>query len=81
LTDANCGAKQTCANIDDVTHVGSCKNLTPAKDCDTFCMKAQACAAPDADRCQEECTGLSVDCVTCVNKSTCGQGCDDVCML
>lgn len=81
LTDANCGANQTCQDIDDVTSQGTCRNTTPTKDCDAFCSKAETCQAPDADMCMQICDAMSSACVACVIDSNCGTGCDAECEL
>jgi hypothetical protein len=81
LTDDHCGSNQTCAEIDDVTHIGTCRNMTAAKDCEAFCEKSEACGDPNVAQCQQQCDGFSADCVACVNDSNCGEGCDAICML
>lgn len=81
LTDANCGANQSCTDIDADTKVGTCKNqvVAPAKDCDAFCRKSLACMDPDFVMCMQVCEGSSGACVACVNDSNCGEGCETVC--
>jgi hypothetical protein len=81
LTDDNCASNQTCADIDDMTHIGTCRNQAAAKDCDAFCEKSEACGDPDTAQCQQQCEGFSAECVSCVNDSNCGQGCEAACML
>lgn len=80
----NCAANQTCEDIDDFSHVGTCKNgsTPPTKDCDAFCAKAAACGQTITPaQCQQACAAFSAECVTCVNDSNCGVGCDAVCGL
>jgi hypothetical protein len=85
LSDNNCGSNQTCQDIDTDSHVGTCrtKPTTTNKDCTSFCAKAQACFLEGNDinpgNCMQACTAASKACVSCVNDSNCGQGCDDAC--
>lgn len=81
LTDANCAATQRCEDVNADTKIGTCKAapVAPAKDCDAFCRKAQACQDPEAALCMQKCEGYSAECVACVNDSNCGDGCDGVC--
>jgi hypothetical protein len=83
LSDSNCASNQRCEDIDDLSHIGTCRNVAtaPAKDCQTFCAKAAACMDPEAALCEQKCAGLSSECVACVNDSNCGAGCDAVCAL
>lgn len=85
LSDKNCATNQTCEAIDPETHVGACQNRAaqPTKDCNAFCSKAQACFLQGNDvnptNCMQACTAASAACVSCVNDSNCGQGCEGAC--
>lgn len=79
LSGNNCGENQSCKDIDPMTHVGTCQDDPAAKDCDTYCQKSMACGGPIGILCQMECDASSTACVSCVNDSNCGQGCEGVC--
>jgi hypothetical protein len=81
LTDANCGAEQTCADIDADTKIGTCRNapVAPMKDCDALCEKAEACMDPLAPMCMDLCVAASAACVTCLVESNCDGDCDAHC--
>lgn len=85
LSDKNCASNQTCEDMNEDTHVGTCRNKPQqaTKDCDAFCDKAEACFLEGNDvnaaNCMQACKAASAACVSCVNDSNCGQGCDDVC--
>jgi hypothetical protein len=83
LTAANCLQGQTCEDIDSLSQIGTCRAaaVAPMKDCQAFCDKALACMDPDVALCEQQCTGLSAECVSCVIDSNCGVGCDAVCEL
>lgn len=81
-SNVNCADDQTCEDIDDNSHVGTCRSgekAPPEKDCATFCAKAEACNAPNLDQCPQICEAASSECVACMNDSNCGAGCESVC--
>jgi len=84
LSNVNCAADQSCAEIDSASKLGTCQNEPgsssgpgPDKDCAAFCDKATACGAPE--QCQQICDAASSECVSCVIDSNCGQGCESLC--
>jgi hypothetical protein len=69
-SSVNCLANQTCENVDDVSHVGTCTDGAPAKDCDAFISKCQACGG--GEECSPvACEGYSAECVECLISSNC----------
>jgi hypothetical protein len=68
-TDADCAQNEDCEDIDDVIHVGTCKDL-PVKDCAGFIKKCSACAGGTLCT-QQSCDALSAECVNCVAKANC----------
>jgi hypothetical protein len=68
-SDGDCAPNQDCEDIDDVTHVGTCKDVA-VKDCDAFMTKCNACSGGDLCT-QQSCDALSTECVNCVAKANC----------
>jgi hypothetical protein len=76
LSNSNCASDQQCMK-DSGANVGSCQG-TATKDCATFITKCQACQGGSSCT-QAFCDAASAECITCVNNSNCGQGCDSAC--
>lgn len=87
MSNDNCAADQTCTDISDITHVGTCQNVsTPdmstPKDsltrCKDSCLTLVTCnllSVAEGSGCQSDCTGLSdsqrVSFSTCVESWSC----------
>ena len=77
LTDGDCAEGQDCEDIDDVTHIGTCRDR-PVKDCPGYLTKCEACGGGELCT-QQVCDGLSDDCVNCVAEASCNDSGDCPC--